>query len=125
MDNLGRKLALWMALIASANLAWISSAEGAPQGPAKRLATSADLTAEEIAGYLNKHLELRNQTVPQAANMEYMVSSFPSVGRGCHPLSNPTAGVLMPSDGDAGQRFGMWDEEGFASPHFAFFVHSL
>ncbi len=39
----------------------------------KRTATSADLSAGEIAEFLDKHNELRGQTVPQASNMKFMV----------------------------------------------------
>ena len=39
----------------------------------RRTATSADLSADEIADFLDKHNELRGQTVPQASNMKFMV----------------------------------------------------
>ncbi|XP_022108764.1 uncharacterized protein LOC110989015 [Acanthaster planci] len=39
----------------------------------KRQATSADLSADEIAAYLDKHNQLRGQTVPPAADMKYMI----------------------------------------------------
>ena len=42
---------------------------------AKRLASSSDLTADEIAVFLDKHNEIRSQTDPPASNMKYMVSS--------------------------------------------------
>ena len=47
-----------------------------PRGPplVKRLATQSALTEDEKLAFLAKHNELRGQTIPSAANMEYMVS---------------------------------------------------
>ncbi len=52
-------------------------AQGLPQ--VKSLATRSALTEDEKLAFLAKHNELRGQTDPLAANMEYMVRFFVDV----------------------------------------------